>query len=62
MLLGRVLNEARRQAPETVALRFGTRKWTYADLDQATDRIAAALIAAGVRAGDRRTTSPADST
>jgi len=53
MLLGQMLTEARRQAPHTCALCFGTRKWTYAGLDQETNRIAAALAAAGVRAGDR---------
>ena len=36
-----------------VALIFGERRWTFADLDRAADRVAAGLIAAGLRAGDR---------
>jgi acyl-CoA synthetase (AMP-forming)/AMP-acid ligase II len=48
-----MLTEARRRAPDKVALWFGERSWTYAGLDDATDRVAANLSAAGVRAGDR---------
>lgn len=36
-----------------VALTFGERRWTFADLDRAADRVAAGLIAAGLEAGDR---------
>jgi acyl-CoA synthetase (AMP-forming)/AMP-acid ligase II len=53
MLLGPMLSDTRRRAPDQTALWFGDRRWTYAELDDATDRIAAALAAAGVRAGDR---------
>jgi acyl-CoA synthetase (AMP-forming)/AMP-acid ligase II len=53
MLIGRMLTETRRRAPDKIALWFGERSWTYAELDDATDRIAASLSAAGVRAGDR---------
>ncbi|HMF15673.1 MAG TPA: AMP-binding protein, partial [Gemmataceae bacterium] len=53
MLLGRMLSEACQQAPQTIALWFGPRKWSYAELDQATDRIAGGLLAAGVHSGDR---------
>jgi acyl-CoA synthetase (AMP-forming)/AMP-acid ligase II len=53
MLIGRTLTETRRRTPGKVALWFGERGWTYAELDDATDRIAAALSAAGVRAGER---------
>src|SRR5262245_27606055 len=53
MLIGQMLTETRRRTPDKVALWFGERSWTYAELDDATDRIAAALSAAGVRAGDR---------
>src|SRR5262245_31538919 len=53
MLIGQTLTETRRRTPEKVALWFGERRWTYAELDDATNRIAAALSAAGVRAGDR---------
>src|SRR5262245_10541367 len=53
MLLGPILHETRRRGPEKVALWFGDRGWTYAEMDGTTDRIAAALAAAGVQAGDR---------
>ncbi len=53
MLIGQVLREARRRAPDKAALWFGERLWTYAALDDDSDRVAAALSAAGVRAGDR---------
>jgi acyl-CoA synthetase (AMP-forming)/AMP-acid ligase II len=53
MLLGRMLSETRKRAPAQIALRFNQTTWTYAELDDATDQIAAALGAAGVRPGDR---------
>ena len=53
MLLADLLPEARRRGPDNIALWFGDRRWTYAELDDATDRIATALLAAGVRTGDR---------
>jgi long-chain acyl-CoA synthetase len=53
MLLGQVLSETRKKSPDKIALWFGPGHWTYADLDDATSRIAAALLQAGVRAGDR---------
>jgi acyl-CoA synthetase (AMP-forming)/AMP-acid ligase II len=53
MLLGRMLRDTRERAPDKVALWFGQRSWTYRELDDATDRIAAALGTAGVRPGDR---------
>src|SRR5215212_10300393 len=53
MLIGQMLNEARRRAPDHSALSFEGRNWTYADLDDATDRMAAALGDLGVRLGDR---------
>jgi acyl-CoA synthetase (AMP-forming)/AMP-acid ligase II len=53
MLIGRMLTETRRRAPDKVALWFGERSWTYAELDDATNRIAAGLSAAGVGAGER---------
>ncbi|MGQ0445163.1 MAG: class I adenylate-forming enzyme family protein [Beijerinckiaceae bacterium] len=53
MLIGQMLSETRKKAPGTLALWFNERSWTYAELDDATDRIAAALLAAGVQAGDR---------
>jgi acyl-CoA synthetase (AMP-forming)/AMP-acid ligase II len=53
MLIGRMLTETRQRAPGKIALWFGERSWTYAELDDVTNRIAAALSAAGVRAGER---------
>src|SRR5690349_6086859 len=53
MLLGRMLTQTSRRTPDKVALWFGERSWTYAELDGATDRIASGLSAAGVRAGER---------
>jgi long-chain acyl-CoA synthetase len=38
---------------DKVALRHGTRELTYAQLDERTNRLANALLAAGVRAGSR---------
>ncbi|WP_019926107.1 non-ribosomal peptide synthetase [Nocardia sp. BMG111209] len=40
-------------APDTVAVQFGTRTITYAALADMSGRIAAALVAHGVRPGDR---------
>ena len=53
MLIGRMLTETRQGTPDKVALWFGDRSWTYAELDDASDRIAAALATGGVRTGDR---------
>jgi acyl-CoA synthetase (AMP-forming)/AMP-acid ligase II len=53
MLLGDTLRDTHRRTPHKVALWFGPRNWTYAELDDATDRMAAGLAAAGVGAGDR---------
>ena len=53
MLIGRMLSDTRGRSSQQVALWFGDRSWTYADLDDATDRLAAGLLRAGVRAGDR---------
>jgi acyl-CoA synthetase (AMP-forming)/AMP-acid ligase II len=53
MLIGQMLRDTRRRLPDKTALWFGDRNWSYAALDDATDRIAAALLAASVRAGDR---------
>ncbi|MEO0325800.1 MAG: AMP-binding protein [Myxococcota bacterium] len=39
--------------PERPALRFRATTWSYGDLDAATDRVAAALRAHGVRPGER---------
>ena len=39
--------------PDALALTFAGRAWTYRALDQAAGRVAHALLAAGLRAGDR---------
>lgn len=39
--------------PDKVALVAGTRRWTYADLDEASDRLAGALAARGFDRGER---------
>src|SRR5437899_12435392 len=49
------LREAAREVPQKPALILGDRVVTYADLDAATDRVAAALVKRGVRKGDRVT-------
>ena len=41
------------QAPDSDALKFGEREYTYAELDHAVDRAAAALQSLGVAKGDR---------
>ncbi len=53
MLMGRMLHEARQRHPAKSALRFEDRSWSYAELDDVTDRLAGALSGAGVGAGDR---------
>ena len=40
------------QWPGRTALTFKGRRWTYRELDLLTDRIAAGLMAAGVRRGN----------
>ncbi|MBL1080339.1 AMP-binding protein, partial [Nocardia sp. 2] len=41
------------RTPDAVAVLFGDRSWTYRELDEASGRLAGALIQAGVRSGDR---------
>ncbi|MBI2826639.1 MAG: AMP-binding protein [Planctomycetia bacterium] len=53
MLTGELLRQTRVRAPHKTALVFGEQRWTYAELDDATDRVAASMAAAGVRADDR---------
>jgi acyl-CoA synthetase (AMP-forming)/AMP-acid ligase II len=53
MLLGRVLKETAQRTPDRPALFFGPRYWTYAQIDDATARMAASLAASGVQPGDR---------
>jgi long-chain acyl-CoA synthetase len=46
-------HDATREAPDAIALHFGERAHTRADLDVASDAIAAALLTRGARDGDR---------
>ncbi|WP_309223726.1 non-ribosomal peptide synthetase [Micromonospora sp. CP22] len=46
------LAEAVRRTPDAVAVAAGSRRWTYARLQQDVDRIAYGLVHAGVRPGD----------
>jgi acyl-CoA synthetase (AMP-forming)/AMP-acid ligase II len=51
--IGQTLADSARRSPDHVALWFGDRSWSYAELHDASARVASALGAAGVRAGDR---------
>ncbi|MGQ0464484.1 MAG: fatty acyl-CoA synthetase [Sporichthyaceae bacterium] len=48
-----VLTRSARRNPNKVALVFEDRTWTYRELDAAVSRAAAALLARGLRKGDR---------
>jgi long-chain acyl-CoA synthetase len=48
-----VVREHASSRPDVVALRCGARALTYAELDDRSNRLAQALLSAGVRAGDR---------
>ncbi|MFE1954487.1 AMP-binding protein [Streptomyces sp. NPDC059524] len=52
MNLGTYLTRSARYWPDATALVCGERTWTFAELDRATDRLAAALLARGLRPGD----------
>jgi amino acid adenylation domain-containing protein len=47
------LEDSAVRLPDKVALVRADRRWTYAELDRAANRLARGLIAAGVRRGDR---------
>ncbi len=52
--LGDALRRAARRFRDRTALRFGPRRWSFADLDGAADRVARALLGAGrLSRGDR---------
>ena len=53
MNLGRLLTHTARRLPDAPALVRGGQSWTFADLDQRVDRLAAALRGIGVAKGDR---------
>ncbi|MFG3094269.1 acyl-CoA synthetase [Streptomyces sp. NPDC048202] len=48
-----VLRRSARRTPARVALKYGDRTWTYAELDDAVSRAAALLLAEGLEKGDR---------
>ncbi|MER6144975.1 AMP-binding protein [Streptomyces sparsogenes] len=52
MNLGTYLSRSARYWPQAPALVCGDRSWTFADLDRATNRLASALAARGLRPGD----------
>jgi acyl-CoA synthetase (AMP-forming)/AMP-acid ligase II len=52
MNLGTYLSRSARYWPEARALVCGERSWTFAELDRATNRLASALTARGLRPGD----------
>ncbi|GMA14093.1 long-chain-fatty-acid--CoA ligase [Deinococcus metallilatus] len=51
--LGDALHRSVRRQPHKLALTFGGREWTYAELDAAANRVAHALIEAGLQPGER---------
>ncbi len=51
--IGGLLRRSARRTPKRNALVFAERAWTYAELDQASDRVAASLLALGLAKGDR---------
>jgi fatty-acyl-CoA synthase len=51
--VGRILERSARRLPDKLALAFAERRWTYAELDRAVGRVAARLLALGLRPGDR---------
>src|SRR5437762_11217044 len=53
MPLAEHLRRARHVDANHVALIAGMRRWTYGELDEITDRLAASLARLGIQAGDR---------
>ncbi len=51
--VGQVLSRSAARSPDRLALTFADRAWSYAELDRAAGRVAAALLAQGLTAGDR---------
>jgi fatty-acyl-CoA synthase len=51
--VGQVLSRSAARSPDRLALTFGDRSWTYAELDRAAGRVAAALLSRGLAPGDR---------
>jgi fatty-acyl-CoA synthase len=53
LVLGRWIRDRARTTPERVAIDFGGRNVTYRELDDGSERLAAGLLDAGLRRGDR---------
>ncbi|MCB4821045.1 acyl-CoA synthetase [Roseicella aerolata] len=53
MNLGRLLTQTARRLPHHVALAWGDRQWSFAELDARVDSLCAALRAHGIGKGDR---------
>ncbi len=53
MLVHEFLTLSASQVPQKIALVCGGRRFTYADLDQMSNRLGNALALGGVRRGDR---------
>ncbi|MBV2353680.1 AMP-binding protein [Streptomyces sp. J2-1] len=51
--IGGLLTRSARRHPSRTALTFAGRSWSYAELDTAVGRVAAGLLGAGLRPGDR---------
>ncbi|MET9950594.1 amino acid adenylation domain-containing protein [Streptomyces sp. NPDC006339] len=51
--VARAVFEQAARTPDAVAVAFGSRRWTYAELARAADRVAARLLALGARPGAR---------
>jgi fatty-acyl-CoA synthase len=51
--IGDLVSRSARRTPDTTALHFEDRAWTYRALDDASTRVAAALLGVGLRKGDR---------
>jgi long-chain acyl-CoA synthetase len=53
MTVANILSQGKQLYPEKTALIFGDRAWSYRQLDEVTDRLAAAFLDIGVKLGDR---------
>ena len=51
--IGDILRRSARRVPSAPALHFADRTWTYRELDEGSDRVAAALLRSGLVRGDR---------
>jgi fatty-acyl-CoA synthase len=51
--VGRLIERSASRLPDKVAITFAGRSWTYAELDRGVGRVAAALLARGLKPGDR---------